>query len=217
MTYIDLSHEIHDGLPATPPDLGTAHVEAIIDHDASRERYKGKAEFHIGRTEMPGNVATYLDSPWHRWREREDLSQIDLRHVAGLPGIVVRARGAEAVTIDLPPADVRGRAVLVESGRSEAWGTPSYLEDPPYLSTAAIDLLIEGEAALVAVDWANVDDTTDPARPAHSRLLEAGVLIVENATNLGALPDEGFRFTAVPPMIVRGASFPVRAFAELDA
>ena len=31
-----------------------------------------------------------------------------------------------------------------------------------------------------------------------------------------ALPGEGFRFYAVPPRIVYGASFPVRAFAEVD-
>jgi kynurenine formamidase len=45
--------------------------------------------------------------------------------------------------------------------------------------------------------------------------LGADIPIVEHLTNLGALPDDGFRFFAVPPRIVRGASFPVRAFAEL--
>ncbi|MGH2677826.1 MAG: hypothetical protein ACRDHB_05650 [Actinomycetota bacterium] len=66
----------------------------------------------------------------------------------------------------------------------------------------------------MGVDFNNVDDTTDPARPAHTRLLGAGIPIVEHLTNLVALPDDGFRFFAVPPRIVRGASFPVRAFAE---
>jgi kynurenine formamidase len=68
---------------------------------------------------------------------------------------------------------------------------------------------------VVGVDWGNVDDTTDPARPAHTRLLRAGILIVERLRSLDQLPGDGFRFFAVPPRIVRGASFPVRAFAEI--
>jgi kynurenine formamidase len=46
--------------------------------------------------------------------------------------------------------------------------------------------------------------------------LAEGILIVEHLCNLSALPRTGFRFSAVPLRIVRGASFPVRAFAEID-
>ena len=52
-------------------------------------------------------------------------------------------------------------------------------------------------------------------RPAHTRLLGAGVPIVEHLTGLKGLPSLGFRFFAVPPPIATGASFPVRAFAEV--
>ena len=41
------------------------------------------------------------------------------------------------------------------------------------------------------------------------------MLICEHMTNLGALPDSGFTFTAVPPKIVGMGTFPVRAFAEI--
>ena len=78
-----------------------------------------------------------------------------------------------------------------------------------------LDLLIENGATLLGVDFNNVDDMTDPVRPAHTRLLEAGIPIVEHLRGLDALPREGFRFFAVPPRIKGGASFPVRAFAEL--
>ena len=39
--------------------------------------------------------------------------------------------------------------------------------------------------------------------------------VVEHLADLDRLPLDGFRFTAVPPRIVKGASFPVRAFAEI--
>jgi kynurenine formamidase len=78
-----------------------------------------------------------------------------------------------------------------------------------------VRLLIEKGVRLVGVDFWNVDDTSDPARPVHTSLLDAGVLIVEHMCNLDALPRDGFRFFAPVLAIGGGASFPVRAFAEL--
>jgi kynurenine formamidase len=73
--------------------------------------------------------------------------------------------------------------------------------------------LVDGAAAIVGIDSLNIDDTKDPARPAHTRLLAAGIPIVEHLCNLAALPGEGFRFTAVPPPVRGLGSFPVRAYA----
>jgi kynurenine formamidase len=80
-----------------------------------------------------------------------------------------------------------------------------------------LDLIVGGGAALVGVDFSSVDDTSDLASRARTRLLRAGVLVVEHLCNLCGLPREGFRFFAVPLRIAGGASFPVRAFAELGS
>jgi len=48
----------------------------------------------------------------------------------------------------------------------------------------------------------------------HSILLKAGIPIVEHLTNLAALPERGFAFTAVPPKIEGAGTFTVRAFAS---
>jgi arylformamidase len=212
--FVDLSFPIEDRMPTLPGVLPEAEIGPILDHDASRHRYRGKAEFYLGKVDMPGNTGTYVDSPFHRHRDAEDLSALPLDRLAGLPGVVVEALDANA-PVDLELGDLSGLAVLVRTGWDRRWGTDAYWEPDPYLSPAALDALIEGGAALVGVDFNNVDDTTDPARPAHTRLLGAGIPIVEHLTNLSALPAEGFRFFAVPPRIVRGASFPVRAFAEV--
>jgi arylformamidase len=66
------------------------------------------------------------------------------------------------------------------------------------------------------VDFWNVDDVMDPARPVHTGLLAQGSLVVEHLCGLEQLPSEGFRFYAVPLRVEGGASFPVRAFAEVD-
>lgn len=215
--FIDLSFEIEDGMKTFPGVLPEAQVGAILDHDASRPRYEGKAEFYLGRVDMPGNTGTYLDAPFHRHRDREDLSALELSRVAGLPGIVVDAQADGAVPVDLGVTqdDVRGRAVLVRTGWDRRWPGEGYWEPDPFLSEASLDLLVGAPATLVGVDFTNVDDTTDPVRPAHTRLLGAGIPIVEHLRGLEALPRDEFRFFAVPPRIVGGASFTVRAFAEV--
>ncbi len=215
--FIDLSHPIEDGMNAYP-GLPSPRIGAHLDHTTSRPHYDDKAGFYIGRVEMVGNVGTYIDSPFHRYPDREDLSRLPLERIAALPGLVADAAVAadRSVTIAQNDAALAGRAVLVRSGWDRRWGGAAYWEPGPYLSDALVTRLIEAGATLVGVDFWNVDDTENPARPAHTRLLDAGLPIVEHLCNLDALPESGFRFTAVAPPIVGGASFPVRAFAEIE-
>ena len=214
---MELAHPIRDGMAASP-GLPPAKVGAILTHEESRDRYEEKAEFLLGHVELACNTGTYLDAPFHRFRDGEDLAAVALDRMAGLPGVVVEPADPDAREVRLPglePDDVRGRAVLVRTGRSELWGSGAYWEEGPFLSGHVLDLLIGGGAVLVGVDFGNVDDTGDPSRPAHTRLLAGGALIVENLTGLAALPRDGFTFFAVPLRIEGGAAFPVRAFAEL--
>ncbi len=214
--FVDLSFPIEDGTPTIPGLVPEARIGAYLDHDASRERYQGKAEFLLGKHDIPGNTATYVDAPFHRYRDREDLSRVGLERLAGIRGMVVDGPSAAApIDIDVSATAVRGRAVLIRTGWDRHWGTDAYFQGDPWLSAATLDLLIDGGATLLGVDFNNVDDTSDPERPAHTRLLGAGIPIVEHLRGLDALPRKGFRFFAVPPAIVGGASFPVRAFAEL--
>ncbi len=213
----DLSHLIEDGMPVYP-GIPAPVIGALLDHDQSRERYEGKAEFFLGKADLPGNTGTYLDAPFHRYRDREDLASIPLDRIAGVPGVVVDAPAEHGpIDLDLRRDDVRGRALLIRTGWDRRWGTDAYWEPGPFLSRAVAEGITRSGASLVGVDFANVDDTGDASRPAHTILLGAGIMIVEHLTGLDALPRSGFTFSAVPPPIVRGASFPVRAFAEVPS
>ena len=100
--YVELNHVLEDGMAAYP-GLGRARISAVLDHEESRPRYEGKAEFYLGKVEMSCNVGTYLDSPFHRFHDRPDLSRIPLEAVAGLPGIVLDG-------VDFSNVDEIGRA-----------------------------------------------------------------------------------------------------------
>jgi kynurenine formamidase len=56
----------------------------------------------------------------------------------------------------------------------------------------------------------------DPARPAHSILLAAGIPVVEHLRGVKQLSGRDFRFFAAPPAIRGGTSFPVRALSVCD-
>jgi len=157
-----------------------------------------------------------MDTPFHRFADGEDLSDVGLDRVAALPGLVVRAPDLQAVDADrFAGLEVRGRAVLVHTGWARHWGADAYFEDHPFLTEAAAACLVEAGAALVGIDSHNIDDTRTRSRPAHSRLLGAGIPICEHMRGLELLPEGGFRFTAAPPKIKAFGTFPVRAFAEV--
>src|SRR6188768_4023430 len=129
---IDLSHTIEDGM-ITYKGLPAPVICDFLSREASRALYADGVEFHIGKIEMVSNTGTYLDSPFHRYADGKDLSQLDLRTVAELTGVVARltGRSERAITSDdllqtLAGADVRGKAVLVETGWSRHWRTDQY-------------------------------------------------------------------------------------------
>jgi kynurenine formamidase len=164
-----------------------------------------------------GNTGTYLDSPWHRYEGGTDLAGLSLDTLVDLPAEVFHLSGARAVESDqLAGRDLAGKAVLLNTGWDSHFGTPAYQVGAPYLSPAGVDFLIAAGVVLVGIDSLNIDNTEGTGeRPAHTRLLAAGIHVVEHLTNLGSLPESGARFTATPPLIQGFGTFPVRAFATL--
>src|SRR5712664_250329 len=89
-TLIDLSHVVEDGM-ITYKGLPAPIICDYLSREASRKLYAEGTEFQIGKIEMVANTGTYLDSPFHRYADGKDLSQLDLSRLAHLEGIVIRA------------------------------------------------------------------------------------------------------------------------------
>ena len=215
---VELSHTIHHGL-VTYPGLPAPEISEHLSREASAARYAPGVTFQIGRISLVANTGTYLDSPWHRYAEGKDLSGLPLEALVDLEGALLRATGTGRRAVDvleLAPLEVRGKAVLLHTGWDVHFGTPQYAKEAPYLTEAGAAWLVEHGAALVGIDSINIDDAGDAARPAHSRLLAAGIPIVEHLRGLEQLPATGFRFSAAPPRIQGLGSFPVRAYASVD-
>jgi kynurenine formamidase len=217
-TFCDLSHVIEHGM-LTYKGLPAPLICDYLSREASRKLYAPGTEFQIGKIEMVANTGTYLDSPFHRYADGKDLSELPLGSLANLDCVVAHVDAAGSRAIDELPfdaSDVRGRAVLVHTGWNRHWRTDRYFEGFPYLTGRLAAWLVEAGAKLVGIDSHNIDNTDGGERPVHSALLGNQIPIVEHMCGLKALPQSGARFFAVPPKVKGFGTFPVRAFALVD-
>ncbi len=217
-TLLDLSHTVEDGM-ITYKGLPAPLICDYLSREASRAIYAEGTEFHIGKIELVANTGTYIDSPFHRYADGKDLSDLDLTQIAHLEGVLFHAVAREARAIDhtlFADVDVRGKAVLIHTNWSRHWRTDRYFEGHPFLTESAAHYLKANGAVLVGIDTYNIDDTEGGHRPVHSVLLGADIPIVEHMTGLEQLPDSDFRFYAVPVKVKAFGTFPVRAFAMLE-
>lgn len=221
---VDLSHTVEDGM-VTYPGLPAPAICDFLSRQQSASHYAPGTAFQIGRIDMVANTGTYLDTPFHRFADGFDLSELPLDSVVGLAGISVdftahTAHTASAIsrrdlTAALGGQSVRDTAVLIHTGWAAHWRTERYLSGHPFLTADAAEYLADAGVQLVGIDSLNIDDMADGVRPVHTTLLGAGIPIVEHLCGLEALPRSGFEFTAVPVKVKGMGTFPVRAYATL--
>ncbi len=215
--FVDLSHTIENGL-VTYKGLPAPILCDYLSREDSRKFYAPGTEFQIGKIEMVANTGTYLDCPFHRYEHGQDLAQVGLESFTDLDGVVIRADYRQSLAVGVEhfkAKEIRGRAVLVQTGWAEHWNTERYYENHPFVTEEAALYLKACGVTLVGIDSHNIDDTRGRTRPVHSTLLGADILIVEHLCNLPQLPDEGFTFSAIPPRFKGVGTFPVRAMAKL--
>jgi len=214
---VDLSHVIEHGM-TTYKGLPGPHICDFWTREGSAANYDDGSTFQIGKIEMVANTGTYLDSPFHRYEDGADLSELQLASLANVPGIVIRRPWENDLAVG-PDAfeghEVAGKAVLVHTGWDRHWRTDAYFGEHPHLTAETADWLAVNGAVIVGIDSVNIDNMHVRARPVHTRLLGAGIPICEHMTGLEGLPDEGFRFSAVPPKVKGMGTFPVRTYAVL--
>lgn len=217
MQLIDLSHTIRPemprfrGMPEPEIHAWRSHAET-----AASGVYEG-CSCEISQINFVTSLGTYMDSPYHFDPDGAAIEQLTLEQLV-LPGLVVdcshigtrRPIGPEL----LDGLEIAGKALLFHTGWDRYWGQDRYF-DHPYLTRATAETLRDRGAKLAGIDALVIDDTEDPSRPVHVTLLFAGMLIVENLANLGALPASEFIFHAAPVKVKRAAAFPVRAYGVM--
>src|SRR5688572_18577364 len=150
---IDLSDEVEHGM-ITYKRLPAPIICDFLSREDSRKHYAPGTEFNIGKIEMVANTGTYVDSPFHRFADGIDLSELPLESLADLEGIVVHAqdfsRAISAKVFD--GLELKGKAVLINTDWARHWRTDQYFEGHPFLTRDAAEYLVDLGAAFVGID-----------------------------------------------------------------
>ena len=214
---VDLSHTIENGL-ITYKGLPAPIICDYLSREDSQYLYEEGTSFQIGKIEMVTNTGTYIDCPFHRFADGKDLSQMALERFTDLEAVMIKIpyRQTQEITEShFKNHNLAQQAVLINTGWAERWNTEDYYTGHPYLTKGAAEYLQQCGVNLVGIDSHNIDNTKGKARPVHTTLLGAEILIVEHLCNLDVLPVKGFTFSSIPPKFKGVGTFPVRAMARL--
>jgi len=217
-TLIDVSHKVEDGMQ-TYKGLPAPIICDYLTREASKSHYEQGTSFQIGVVTLCSNTGTYVDVPFHRYEEGEDLSEISLAKLANLDciKIIIPESVQEIEVKHVENIELKGKAILFQTGWSKHWGSDQYFERHPFVTEKVAVLLRDAGVVFVGIDSYNIDDVSGNARPCHSTLLKAGIPICEHMTGLDQLPIKYFRFFAVPVKMKGMGTFPVRAFGLIES
>jgi len=185
----------------------------------------------------PEHGGTHLDAPIHFAKEGVSTESIPLENLIA-PAIVidVSKQAAADRNYRLSVADVRkfeaqhglikpGTIVLLRTGWSQYWpdaqgylgddapGDASNLKFPGYGADSVTLLAEKRNVAVLGVDSASIDYGPSQDFMAHRIAAAAGIVNLENLTNLDQLPVTGATILALPMKIGGGSGGPVRVVA----
>ncbi|MDI9882066.1 cyclase family protein [Flectobacillus longus] len=219
MKFIDLSHTIEDGT-VTYKGLPAPKICDFWTREESKNWYDEDTSFQIGKIEMVSNTGTYIDTPFHRYEDGKDLSEILIERTALLDAILISVPYQKSKKIDIDSFkgfNLKNKAVLVRTGWDELWEQEAYYSENPFLTAEAAQYLVEQGVILVGIDSYNIDDVSGKTRPVHTILLKNEILIVEHLCNLNQIPDgTAIKFCATPPKVKGMGTFPVRAYVVIE-
>src|SRR5438128_6816425 len=115
---VDVSHVVESGM-ITYKGLPAPLICDFLGREESRSHYAPGTEFQIGKIKMVANTGTYVDSPFHRYANGKDLSELPLERLANLQGIVIGSdlsKGRAISRAVFEDHDLQGKAVLVRTG-----------------------------------------------------------------------------------------------------
>lgn len=170
--------------------------------------------FNVLAVHVGSHTGTHIDAPYHVRANGRRVDELDPALCAG-PATVIDARGVgprDPITWDRIAGADPAPIVLIHTGWSHHYGTPTYF-DHPFLDTEAVRRMLALGVRTFCIDAPSIDLTPDNNLPAHLLIADAGGVIGENFRNFELIdwPDP---FVSCLPIKLAGADgAPVRAVA----
>lgn len=212
MHIIDLSQTIEPGMPVYPGTPGPLFqaISSVKEH--------GFAEQMLT---LSSHTGTHVDLPSHILRSGHSLDAFNVERFAG-KGVMVDVSGSADGEITLEVLLPFQKLIkvsdflLFHSGWSQFWGTSSYYQGYPILSSDAALWLAAHHLKGIGVDMISVDAPDSTLFPLHTLLLQRDIIIVENLRLDMRLLHAPFTFCGFPLKIAGAEASPIRAVAFVE-
>ena len=216
---IDLSHVIQPG------NAGRRFSIEMVGADTVNPKVvRTEGQWYIMHNiSMVNHIGTHIEAPYHLNCDGTDLAGLRLDQLTGdavlldLRGCPRKSAISEQHVIDAATraGGIRGGdIVFCNIGGARFYGTPDYALSP-YFSPPAMRWLVAQGMKMMGVDAGGVEVPGSEEHVNHHALFDHGIPLIENLTNLDALPTSRFTVFALPVAIAGLDSFPLRVVALL--
>ncbi len=211
---IDLTHKLSESVVPFPGDPSYQAQPCLsISQDG----------FNVHAVRFSTHWGTHIDVPRHINNALPDIASVTLNTLYGVsvciplfPNCDIEPETEITPELLLPyePLFKTQRHVVFQTGWSKKWGTGEYFSHAPAFSDSAIDFFTQTKIQLLGIDLPS-PVKEEISLTGHKKLLENGIVILENLTNLNLLPAAPLEFilSALPIPIENLDGFPVRAVA----
>jgi arylformamidase len=197
MPIWDLTHPLHEGMPAFPGD--PPFERQVLKRLAAGD------PFELSRLGLSAHAGTHVDPPAHFVAGGATVDRLTIDALLGeavvldLTGVASVVRPEDLERAALP---AHARIVLLRTGSSP--GAPRWTT----LSPEAATWLAEGAVRTVGIDGPSLDPGDEVA--AHRALAERGIVAVVNL-RLDGVAEGRYGFACLPILIEGGDGAPARA------
>lgn len=206
MNIIDLTQTITHHMQVYPGDTSPVlkHTRTLSRHGYTNHRLT--TGMHVG---------THIDGPWHMINDSRLISDMPVHHFIGNACIIDISNEDEFNNVQYVKEKAEGcNIILFHTGYGKFFGTDKYLADYPLVGHKVAKEMVSLGIKLVGIDTSSPDKA--PFRT-HKTLLDNGVLIAENLTNLHMLLNKTHFQVIALPIKIAADSAPARIIAILSA
>jgi kynurenine formamidase len=201
---IDLSYEIHEGMPVYPGD-----IEVELEND-KKVKEDGYANHNL---KMGMHAGTHLDLPAHMIKDNRYISDISLNYLSGRARLL-NAAGQKVITLKNEYQDLikKDDMIIIKTSFAAKYGQEEYYREHPVISEELAEFFVKKEIKLLGFDMSSPDQSPFKI---HYKLFENNIFILENLCNLDKLPELKAFKLFVFPLKVRAEAAPCRVAAEI--
>jgi len=212
---IELSHRMLPGRENFRLDVRNFDVTELLPEVTHRP----DIWYILSDITMSSHVGTHVEFPYHHWRPGADAASFPIHRLIGEAVVLdfSHKRAGEEITLAELQIHARrlreGDIVFLRTDMDRFFRTERWA-DQPYLAPDALAWLIETfRPRVIGTDAAGFEVPGTDYQPNHLRMFQAGVAMVESATNLAAIGDARVLCFILPLPIEGIDACPVRIIA----